>query len=64
MFDAIRATGAERSVLATDLGQSFNPPVEDGLGLMVNKLLATGFDEQDVHTMAVTNTRRVAGLAA
>jgi hypothetical protein len=62
MFDAIRATGPERSVLATDLGQTFNPPVEDGLPLMVNKLLAAGFDEQEVHTMAVQNTRRVAGL--
>ena len=62
MFDAIRATGAERSVLATDLGQTFNPPVEDGLPLMVDKLLAAGFDEQEVHTMAVQNTRRVAGL--
>ncbi len=62
MFDAIRATGPERSVLATDLGQSFNPPVEDGLGLMVDRLLAAGFDEQEVHTMAVRNTRRVAGL--
>jgi hypothetical protein len=62
MFDAIRATGVERSVLATDLGQTFNPPVEDGLGLMVDRLLAAGFDEQEVHTMAVRNTRRVAGL--
>jgi hypothetical protein len=62
MFDAIRATGPERSVLATDLGQTFNPPVEDGLPLMVDKLLAAGFDEQEVHTMAVQNTRRVAGL--
>jgi hypothetical protein len=62
IFEAIRATGPERSVLATDLGQSFNPPVEEGLGVMVDKLLAAGFDEQEVHTMAVRNTRRVAGL--
>ncbi len=57
----IRATGAEHSVLSTDLGQVFNPPVEDGLALMVDRLLEAGFDEHEVHTMAVVNTRRVAG---
>jgi hypothetical protein len=60
-IENIRATGAENSVLSTDLGQSFNPPVEDGLALMVDRLLEAGFDEEEVHTMAVTNTRRVAG---
>jgi len=62
IFDAIRATGAEHSVLSTDLGQTANPPVEDGLGLMVDRLLEAGFDENDVHVMAVQNTRRVAGV--
>jgi hypothetical protein len=57
----IRATDAAHSVLSTDLGQVFNPPVEDGLALMVDRLLEAGFDEQQVHTMAVVNTRRVAG---
>jgi Family of unknown function (DUF6282) len=62
IFDAIRATGVEHSVLSTDLGQTANPPVEDGLGLMVDRLLAAGFDEEEVHVMAVRNTRRVAGV--
>ncbi len=57
----IRATGPEHSVLSTDLGQVFNPPVEDGLPLMVDRLLTAGFDEEEVHVMAVVNTRRVAG---
>jgi hypothetical protein len=60
-IENIRATGAQNSVLSTDLGQAFNPPVEDGLGLMVDRLLDAGFDEEEVHTMAVRNTRRVAG---
>ena len=59
--DNIRATGAEHSVLSTDLGQVFNPPVEDGMAIMVDRLLAAGFDEQEVHVMAVVNSRRVAG---
>jgi uncharacterized protein DUF6282 len=61
VFDAIRATGVEHSVLSTDLGQVFNPPVEDGLALMADRLLEAGFDEEEIHTMAVTNTRRLAG---
>jgi hypothetical protein len=60
-MEHIRATGPEHSVLSTDLGQVFNPPVEDGMGIMVDRLLAAGFDEEEVHVMAVANTRRVAG---
>jgi hypothetical protein len=63
IYEAIRETGVEHSVLSTDLGQTANPDVEDGLGLMVDRLLAAGFDEEEVHVMAVTNTRRVAGVA-
>jgi hypothetical protein len=60
-IDNIRATGPEHSVLSTDLGQVFNPEVEDGMGLMVDRLLDAGLDEEEVHVMAVENTRRVAG---
>jgi hypothetical protein len=60
----IRAVGPEHSVLSTDLGQVPNPPVEDGLALLVDRLLAAGFAEDEVVTMAVTNTRRVAGAEA
>jgi hypothetical protein len=60
-IENIRTCGAEHSVLSTDLGQVFNPPVQDGMGLMVDRLLEAGFSEYDVHVMAVVNTRRVAG---
>jgi hypothetical protein len=60
-LEAIRATGPENSVLSTDLGQIFNPAVEDGMGFMVDRLLEAGFDEKEIKAMAVTNTRRVAG---
>jgi hypothetical protein len=63
VFEAIRATGPEHSVLSTDLGQVFNPPVEDGLALMADRLLDAGFDEEAIRTMAVTNTRRLARAA-
>ena len=60
-FEAIRATGPESNVLSTDLGQPQNPPVEDGLALMADRLLEAGFDDDDIRTMAVVNTRRLAG---
>jgi hypothetical protein len=62
MFEAIRATGVENNVLSTDLGQRANPPVEDGLPLMADRMLDAGFTEDEVRTVAVVNTRRLAGL--
>jgi hypothetical protein len=61
-FESIRATGAERNVLSTDLGQVTNPPVEDGLPLMADRLLEAGFSENEIRTMAVVNTRKLAGV--
>lgn len=60
-LENIRAAGPHHSVLSTDLGQVFNPPVEDGMALMVDRLLDSGFTDEEVHIMAVVNTRRVAG---
>jgi Family of unknown function (DUF6282) len=60
-IENIRAAGPENSVLSTDLGQVFNPPVEDGMALMVDRLLDAGFKEEEVYVMAVVNTRIVAG---
>ena len=60
-FEAIRATGPGNNVLSTDLGQVANPPVEDGLALMADRLLAAGFSDKDVRTMAVVNTSKLAG---
>jgi hypothetical protein len=60
----IRDCGPESSVLSTDLGQVFNPPVEDGMALMVDRLLDAGFEEEEVYVMAVVNTRLVAGVKA
>jgi Family of unknown function (DUF6282) len=61
-IENIRVTGPERSVLSTDLGQVFNPPVEDGMALMVDRLLDAGLGEEEIYVMAVVNTRTVAGV--
>ncbi|WP_329268565.1 DUF6282 family protein [Streptomyces sp. NBC_01451] len=62
-LENIRAVGPEHSVLSSDLGQPFNPPVEDGLPLLADRLLAAGFTEEEVHVMAVDNTRWLAGVS-
>jgi hypothetical protein len=59
LFANIRAVGPAHSILSSDLGQPFNPPVEDGLALFADKLLEAGFSKDDVHTMAVVNTRTI-----
>src|SRR6188472_3957532 len=61
IFAATRAVGARNTVWGTDLGQRFNPPVEDGLAIMADRFLAAGFTDEEVRTMAVDNTRRLAG---
>jgi hypothetical protein len=62
--EASRAVGPQNTVFSSDLGQVFNPPVEDGLALMADRFLEAGFSEDEVTTMAVTNTRRLAGEAS
>jgi hypothetical protein len=62
VFAATRAVGARQTVWGSDLGQVFNPPVEDGLAIMADLFLEAGFTEQEVRIMAVENTRRLAGV--
>jgi hypothetical protein len=62
LFEATRAVGPDHTVWGSDLGQVFNPPVEDGLALMADRFLEAGFGDEEVRTMAVRNTRRLAGL--
>jgi len=62
--EGIRETGAERNLLSTDLGQPANPPVEDGLALFADRLMAGGISEENIHTMTVVNSRLLAGVTA
>jgi hypothetical protein len=58
--DGIRATGAGRNLLSTDLGQPKNPPVEDGLALFADRLLEEGISDEEIRTMTVTQSTRLA----
>lgn len=60
MFANVRAAGVGRSVVSSDLGQPFNPPVEDGMALMADRLLGAGFDDDEVRVMTVENSRLLA----
>ena len=57
-----RAVAPSARSWSTDLGQVFNPPVEDGLALMADRFLAAGFSEEEIRTMAVDqHAGRLAG---
>jgi hypothetical protein len=52
-MEAIRATGCERTLLSTDLGQAVNPGVAEGFAMYAQKLLDSGFTCAEVRRMAV-----------
>jgi hypothetical protein len=51
----IRAVGAERCTLASDLGQAGNPHPAEGLQRFADLLVDAGIDESDVRRMACAN---------
>jgi hypothetical protein len=51
----IKAVGAEHFILATDLGQTGNPSPPDGLGMLVNGLMAEGITRDQIRVMAREN---------
>jgi uncharacterized protein DUF6282 len=58
-FANIRTTGASRTAISTDLGQTINPPVAEGFAMFAQKLLDAGFSADEVRTMAVTIPTRL-----
>ena len=50
----------ERNLLSTDLGQPANPPVVDGLALFADRLLEGGFTDEEIQTMSVDQSVRLA----
>jgi DNA-binding GntR family transcriptional regulator len=60
-LEGIRAVGVEHSVLSSGLGQLGDPPIEDGLALVADRLFTEGFTEDEVRLMAVRNSRWLVG---
>jgi hypothetical protein len=55
VYENVRQVGASTTILATDLGQSTNPYVDEGLELFVGRFLDAGFAENALHDMVHTN---------
>jgi hypothetical protein len=52
---AITATGVERTILSTDLGQPETPPPAEGMRLYAERLRSSGFSADDIRRMMQTN---------
>lgn len=57
--EAIRAVGAARSILATDLGQTFNPSPVAGLRRFLDDLRGEGIADTDLRLMVADNPGRL-----
>lgn len=62
LVEAVRAIGAERCILTTDLGQKENPPPAEGMRDAIATLLDCGLGEDDIAVMLKTNPARLLGL--
>ena len=61
LFENVRQSGPEHSLITSDLGQPDNPSVHDGVALFADRLLEAGFNADEVHTMTVGNSRALVG---
>ena len=59
VVEGVRAVGVERSLFSSDLGNPDYPAVEDGLALWADRLLGSGFDEDEVRELIVGQSRRL-----
>jgi hypothetical protein len=55
----IRTLGPSSTILATDLGQSNNPHVDEGLAIFAQKLLDADFSETEVQQMTARNPGQI-----
>lgn len=56
---AIGATGVERTIISTDLGQPDTPAPAEGLRMYAERLSASGFSRDDIRMMLETNPERL-----
>jgi hypothetical protein len=59
---AIRAVGAEKCVLSSDLGQPVNPSHPEGPAAFFDGLEQEGISRAEIDTMSKTNPARILGL--
>ncbi|MBI2329459.1 MAG: hypothetical protein HYU85_07500 [Chloroflexi bacterium] len=64
IVEAVRAVGAERCLLTTDLGQDWNPPPAEGMRMMVATLLRCKLSIEEIELMIKVNPTRLLGLTS
>ncbi len=62
IVEAVRAVGAERCILSTDLGQDWNPPPAEGMRMMVGTLLRCKLSIEEIELMVKVDPARLLGL--
>ena len=62
MVAAIKAVGAARCILGTDLGQANNPTPVEGMRMMITSMLDNGLTEKEIEVMVKINPARLLGL--
>ncbi|MDE3077257.1 MAG: cytosolic protein [Chloroflexota bacterium] len=61
VYENIRRVGTSTTILATDLGQSTAPYVDEGLAQFAGRLLDAGFSEGSIRQMAHSNAAELLG---
>ena len=62
LVEVLRAVGADRAILSSDLGQPMNPVHTDGLVNYFERLKQSGFTQGEIDHMAKLNPARFLGL--
>lgn len=63
LVEAIRATGVERNIVSSDLGQPSNPAYPDGLASFALSMVGAGLHPADLRRMLVGGPAQLLGLA-
>jgi hypothetical protein len=63
MVEVIKAVGAERCIMATDLGQIWNPLPVEGMRMFIVTLLKYGITEDEIDLMTKANPSKLLGLS-
>jgi len=64
MVDVIKAVGAEKCIMSTDLGQIWNPLPVEGMRMFIVTLIKYGISEEEIILMAKKNPAKLLGLGA
>jgi len=62
VYDAIKAVGAERCVLSSDLGQIHSPPPTEGFREFIQMFVSLGAGAREIDLMTRTNPAKLLGM--